>query len=134
MGQAGAAAWGAAPPGWDGEGWFGPADSPLPLEVGAWSSWGEMYAVRLASLTRLARDGGELEAEEAHAVDRLGERCAAGEFDTGDRVRTAYEEVAPFADGWRDRVALHQLHPLLVHALLFGGGYRQQVMAAVRAT
>ena len=39
------------------------------------------------------------------------------------RVLTAYAEEFPLADGWRDRVALHQLHPLLVHAVLFGGGY-----------
>ncbi len=35
----------------------------------------------------------------------------------------AYDEADPLADGWQDRVALHQLHPLLVHAALFGGGY-----------
>lgn len=39
------------------------------------------------------------------------------------RVLQAYEEVSPLADGWSDRVGLHQLHPLLVHACLFGGGY-----------
>jgi fructosamine-3-kinase len=27
------------------------------------------------------------------------------------------------APGWEGRVGLHQLHCLLVHALLFGGGY-----------
>lgn len=41
---------------------------------------------------------------------------------------SAYERAAadlgsPLADGWRDRVGLHQLAPLLVHAALFGGGY-----------
>ncbi len=41
----------------------------------------------------------------------------------GTRLFAAYEEVAPLADGWRDRVALYQLFPLLVHAALFGGGY-----------
>jgi fructosamine-3-kinase len=35
----------------------------------------------------------------------------------------AYEEVAPLADGHEDRVALHPLRPLLVHAVLFGGHY-----------
>jgi fructosamine-3-kinase len=35
----------------------------------------------------------------------------------------AYDEVTPLADGWRGRVALYQLLPLLVHAVLFGGGY-----------
>ncbi|GAB3243205.1 fructosamine kinase family protein [Nocardioides dilutus] len=39
------------------------------------------------------------------------------------RVLDAYAEAAPLADGWEDRLALHQLFPLLVHAALFGGGY-----------
>lgn len=39
------------------------------------------------------------------------------------RVLEAYDEASPLADGWQDRVALHQLFPLLVHACLFGGGY-----------
>jgi fructosamine-3-kinase len=40
------------------------------------------------------------------------------------RVFEAYEEVAPPANGWEERVELYQLLPLLVHALLFGGSYR----------
>jgi len=40
-----------------------------------------------------------------------------------ERVFDAYEEVAPLAEGWRERVDLYQLLPLLVHALLFGGSY-----------
>ncbi len=39
------------------------------------------------------------------------------------RTAAAYQELAPFADGWRDRIPLWQLFPLLVHAVLFGGGY-----------
>ena len=39
------------------------------------------------------------------------------------RVLEAYHEHAPLADGWEDRVPLHQLFPMLVHAALFGGGY-----------
>ena len=39
------------------------------------------------------------------------------------QVLEAYESVHPLAEGWQDRVALHQLFPLLVHACLFGGGY-----------
>jgi fructosamine-3-kinase len=42
----------------------------------------------------------------------------------------AYEEVAPLADGHEDRVALYQLFPLLVHAVLFGGGYGNSVERA----
>jgi fructosamine-3-kinase len=39
------------------------------------------------------------------------------------RVLEAYQERSPLAEGWEDRIALHQLFPLLVHAALFGGGY-----------
>jgi fructosamine-3-kinase len=35
----------------------------------------------------------------------------------------AYEEVFPLAAGWRERLPLWQLEPLLVHAVLFGGHY-----------
>ena len=35
----------------------------------------------------------------------------------------AYAEAAPLADGWGARVPLHQLAPLVVHAIKFGGGY-----------
>jgi fructosamine-3-kinase len=38
-------------------------------------------------------------------------------------VLAAYAEAAPLAEGWEDRVAFHQLFPLLVHACLFGGQY-----------
>lgn len=44
----------------------------------------------------------------------------------------AYDEVAPLADGFRDRVRLHQLTPLLVHAVLFGAGYGAQVLQILR--
>src|SRR5664279_2881102 len=43
-----------------------------------------------------------------------------------DRTVAAYEEIAPFADGWRARIGLWQLFPLLVPAVLFGGGYVAQ--------
>jgi fructosamine-3-kinase len=43
-----------------------------------------------------------------------------------DRTVAAYEELAPLADGWRERIGLWQLFPLLVHAVLFGGGYLHQ--------
>jgi fructosamine-3-kinase len=40
-----------------------------------------------------------------------------------ERLVDAYEETNPLADGWEERIALHQLFPLLVHAALFGQGY-----------
>jgi len=48
-------------------------------------------------------------------------------------IRRGYTETVPLADGWRSRVALHQLHPLLVHVCLFGGGYAAQLRTAARA-
>ena len=50
-----------------------------------------------------------------------------------DRILGAYQDVAPLAEGWRARIPLHQLHPLLVHACLFGRSYRESVLAAARA-
>ncbi len=49
------------------------------------------------------------------------------------RVLDAYQEQEPLADGWEDRVPLHQLFPLLVHAALFGGGYGARAGEAARS-
>jgi fructosamine-3-kinase len=40
-----------------------------------------------------------------------------------DRLLRAYAEVLALHPGWEERVALFQLSPLLVHSVLFGGGY-----------
>jgi fructosamine-3-kinase len=48
-----------------------------------------------------------------------------GGFD--QRFFAAYETAAPLQPGAAERVPLFQLYPLLVHLLLFGGGYRKQV-------
>lgn len=48
------------------------------------------------------------------------------------RVLDAYAEAAPLADGWQDRLGLHQLFPLLVHACLFGGGYGARAAETAR--
>jgi fructosamine-3-kinase len=50
-----------------------------------------------------------------------------------DRILAAYDEAWPLADGWRERVPLHQLHLLLVHTALFGGRYRGAVLGAAAA-
>src|SRR5439155_49151 len=47
-----------------------------------------------------------------------------------DRILAAYREEYPLAEGWRERVPLHQLYLLLVHTALFGGAYRESVMSA----
>jgi fructosamine-3-kinase len=46
------------------------------------------------------------------------------------RVLEAYQERAPLADDFEERVPLHQLFPLLVHAALFGGGYGARAAGA----
>ena len=48
------------------------------------------------------------------------------------RVFAAYDEAAPLADGHEQRVELYQLFPLMVHAVLFGGGYGASAEAAAR--
>jgi fructosamine-3-kinase len=50
-----------------------------------------------------------------------------------DRILVGYNDTVPLAPGWRSRVPLHQLHPLLVHACLFGASYREEVRSAARA-
>jgi fructosamine-3-kinase len=49
------------------------------------------------------------------------------------RVLAGYQAAAPLAPGWQARVPLHQLFPLLVHAVLFGGGYGASAVAAAHA-
>ena len=43
----------------------------------------------------------------------------------------AYAEAYPLAPGWEGRVALHQIAPLVVHAIKFGGGYVGSATAAI---
>jgi fructosamine-3-kinase len=47
-------------------------------------------------------------------------------------VTAAYDEVYPRAPGHAERVALYQLYPLLVHTILFDGGYAASARAALR--
>jgi fructosamine-3-kinase len=48
------------------------------------------------------------------------------------RTLAAYEEVRPLAAGHEERVPLWQLLPLLVHAVLFGGGYGASAVRAAQ--
>ena len=53
----------------------------------------------------------------------------------GEDCYSAYNDVAPLAEGWVERIALHQLAPLVVHSIKFGGAYvpaTQQALAALR--
>jgi len=49
----------------------------------------------------------------------------------GPDVFAAYAETHPLAAGWQDRVALHQLAQLVIHAVKFGGRYPASVERAL---
>lgn len=49
-----------------------------------------------------------------------------------EEVLLGYDEVSPRADGWRERVGLHQLAPLLLHCVLFGGWYLEEAVWTAR--
>ena len=42
-------------------------------------------------------------------------------------VLAGYAEVGTLPDGWQDLIALHQVYPVGMHAVLFGGGYGDQL-------
>ncbi len=44
----------------------------------------------------------------------------------------AYNDVKPLAPGFKNRIDLYNLYPLLVHANLFGGGYIEAIKKVVK--
>ncbi len=50
-----------------------------------------------------------------------------------EAIVTGYQQVRPLKPGWRKRIGLHQLYPLLAHVVLFGGGHIPRTDAAARA-
>ncbi|WP_217179291.1 fructosamine kinase family protein [Streptomyces sp. AC495_CC817] len=103
----------------------GPAEPPARLHGDLWNGnvlWGADGGARLIDP---AAHGGHRETDLAMLVlfgcPHLG------------HVLDGYQRVAPLADGWQDRVGLHQLFPLLVHTVLFGRGYAEQALAVARA-
>lgn len=44
-----------------------------------------------------------------------------------------YEEVSPLAAGYNERITFWQLQPLLVHSVLFGGGYGRAAAVIARS-
>lgn len=49
-------------------------------------------------------------------------------------VLSGYESESPLRPGWRDRIALHQLHPLAVHAAGHGRSYGTALVDAAERT
>ncbi len=51
-----------------------------------------------------------------------------------ERILTAYDRARPLREGWRERVPLHQLHPLAVHAAGHGPSYGRALVEAAEET
>lgn len=50
-----------------------------------------------------------------------------------EEILRGYDEAHPLRPGWRDRVPLHQLHPLATHSAGHGAGYKVALADAARA-
>jgi fructosamine-3-kinase len=178
---AGGSAFGAAPDGWTGSGFFGPMAQPLPMSLTGHRRWGGFCAdERLRPMAELAWP--RLGANARASIDAVIKLCRAGHFDDDDsparlhgdlwsgnvmwtpdgvvlidpaahgghretdlamltlfgcphleEVVAGYQRVRPLRAGWRDRIGLHQLYPLLAHVALFGGAYARQTEDAARS-
>lgn len=49
-----------------------------------------------------------------------------------ERILAAYNEASPLGDGWRERIALHQMHIIMIHCAVFGRSYVPEAMAIAR--
>ncbi len=101
----------------------GPAERPSRIHGDCWSG-NVLWSCGRAWLIDPAAHGGHRETDLA-MLSLFGAPFL-------DQIVASYQQVAPLADGWRDRVPLHQLHPLLVHVCLFGTGYRDAALTAAR--
>lgn len=50
-----------------------------------------------------------------------------------DRIYAGYNAESPLDSEWRARIGLHQLYILIIHALLFGGGYGVETVSVAQA-
>lgn len=50
----------------------------------------------------------------------------------GPECFSAYHEEYPLQPGWRQRISLHQLAPLIVHAIKFGSSYLPSIRRALK--
>ena len=103
----------------------GPAEPPARIHGDLWS--GNVLWARSSAWL--------VDASSAHGGHRETDLAMLALFGVPyfDEILSGYCEIAQLAQGWRDRVPLHQLHPLLVHATLFGGGYGARAAAAARS-
>ena len=178
--DAGAAAFGAPPSGWDGPLYIGRLVQPASAE----RSWGAFYARdRVEVFLRPAVDAGNLAADDVPLVERACAVIADGVFDDDDapsrlhgdlwngnvlfsrdgvvlidpaahgghretdlamlelfgcshleEVIEGYRLTHPLREGWVQRIPVHQLHPLAVHAVGHGPAYGAALVDAARRT
>ena len=100
----------------------GPAEPPARLHGDLWAGNRLVDADGRSWLIDPAAHGGHREFDLAmmRLFGGFGADCFA-----------AYDEAHPLAPGWEERVPLHQIAPLVVHAIKFGGGYVDAAAAAV---
>jgi len=91
-----------------------PEESPALLHGDLWSGNFKITAQGEAAIFDPAVYYGHREMD-------IGMTMLFGGFD--QRFYEAYHETYPLDKGWKQRIPLTQLYPLLVHALLFGGHY-----------
>jgi fructosamine-3-kinase len=102
----------------------GPAEPPSRIHGDLWSG-NVLWSAGRAWLIDPAAHGGHRETDLAMLALFGAPRL--------DRILASYQEAAPLSEGWRARIPLHQLHPLLVHVVLFGSSYRGAAVDAARA-
>jgi len=71
----------------------------------------------------------------AHGGHRITDLAMLSLFGTPhlDAALNAYERASThLPSGWRDLIGLHQVYPLLVHTVLFGGGYAAAAVNTAR--
>ncbi|MDO5050097.1 MAG: fructosamine kinase family protein [Actinomycetaceae bacterium] len=49
-----------------------------------------------------------------------------------EQIYAGYNEESPLESGWQERIGLHQLHILMVHANLFGGSYGYEAVLTAK--
>ncbi|MDT3766665.1 fructosamine kinase family protein [Gleimia hominis] len=105
--------------------WSATADLPEgPRRAGLGSREGAALADVTGVLIDPAAQGGHAESDLA-ALGVFGQRYL-------EDIYAGYNEESALADGWESRIGLHQLHMLIVHANLFGGGYGAETVSVAR--
>ncbi|EPD31441.1 fructosamine kinase family protein [Gleimia europaea] len=66
-----------------------------------------------------------------HAEKDLADFSMFGQKHSGD-VYAGYQAESKLESGWQERISLHQLHMLMIHAELFGGSYGDQVISVCK--